>query len=90
MDMVADKQLSTQFSIQSECETHPSHSEHEDNNSEKDGSESDSESEAGEESVNKRRARSNICGIVLPASEAFLLFWLLCCASVKCLIVVFI
>ena len=80
MDMVVDKQLSTQFSVQSECDTHPSHSEHEDNNSEKDGSESESESETGVESEsNKRRARSNICGIVFPHKRGFLFLVVVVC-----------
>lgn len=64
MDIVADKQLSTQFSMQSECDTHLSHSEHEEE-SEKDRNESDSEGDEEEERESSRmRSPSNICGIV--------------------------
>ncbi|KAL8610475.1 hypothetical protein ACOMHN_060395 [Nucella lapillus] len=59
MDIVADRQLSTQLSVQSELETHPAnHSEHEDNNdSEKDGDDgnNDTDSEEEEESEGNRR-----------------------------------
>nr|KAG5713418.1 hypothetical protein BaRGS_024966 [Batillaria attramentaria] len=65
MDIVADKQLSAQLSIQSECETHPSHSELEEE-SEKDREEgSESEEDSGEESEGyPRRAPSNICAAI--------------------------
>ncbi|XP_025084578.1 voltage-dependent T-type calcium channel subunit alpha-1G-like isoform X7 [Pomacea canaliculata] len=64
MDIVADKQLSTQFSMQSECDTHLSHSEHEEE-SEKDRNESDSEGDEEEERESSRmRSPSNICAVM--------------------------
>ncbi|KAK7113083.1 hypothetical protein V1264_012439 [Littorina saxatilis] len=67
MDIVVDKQLSTQFSIQSECETHPSHSEHDDNSEKEreDRSQSEPESDSEEESQrDRRRGPRNICELI--------------------------